>query len=143
MIARRTRRANFSVEAQGVAHYVPVSPHDDLYFFRADNGLVKIGRSANVRVRLNHVRCSSPVGVMLWAVLEGRGHEEMAWHCHFNEQRRNGEWFKWCPQINRAIRLAQNGRKWWKPNVTVPDTDDDRKVEWLINYWRDQELQAA
>jgi hypothetical protein len=107
---------------------------DDLYFFRSDNGQVKIGRSVNVKARLNAVRCSSPVGIMLWATLEGRGHEELAWHCAFQDQRVAGEWFKWCLPIRRAIRLAQNRKDWWKGNVAAPDTEEDILFRQMIEY---------
>lgn len=107
---------------------------DDLYFFRADNGRVKIGRSRNVRARLNAVRCSSPVGVMLWAVLEGRGHEEAAWHGVFEDHNVSGEWFKWCTPIARAIRLAQNGKDWWKDSTVTPDTETDNSIRETLAY---------
>jgi hypothetical protein len=137
MRARRTRKADFALAAHRVAQNVHGMPLDDLYFFRADNGLVKIGRSENVRNRLNHVRCSSPVGVMLFAVLEARGHEETLWHTMFAEHRQKGEWFKWCHSIHRALRLAQNGRDWWKANVNEPDTAFDQRVREMLVYLRD------
>jgi hypothetical protein len=143
MRQRRTRSKSFSGWAQQGAQAVPVSPHDDLYFFRADNGLVKIGRSANVRNRLNHIRCSSPVGVMMWAVIEGQGHQELLWHSRFKEFHRSGEWFKWCPQIARAVRLAQSGKDWWKDNIKAADSDDDKMIRKLLVYWRSLAKEAA
>jgi hypothetical protein len=143
MDRRRTRNSNFSVVSHEAAHFVHPSPHDDLYFFRSDNGLVKIGRSANVRQRLNHIRCSSPVGVMLWAVIEGRGHEETLWHRCFEDHRRSGEWFKWCHPISRAIRLAQNGRDWWKPNINAPDTVEDENTRKWLDYLKQETAKRA
>lgn len=125
------------------AQPVPVSPLDDLYFFRADNGLVKIGRSFNVRNRLNQIRTSSPVGVMLWAVLEGRGYEESVWHMAFEGHRRSGEWFKYHYPLARAVRLAQNGKDWWKANISEPDTIEDQNLRNWLAYLRDTTTKKA
>lgn len=143
MRQRRTRSKSFNVAAQQGAHPVPVSPLDDLYFFRSDNGQVKIGRSFNVRNRLNHIRCSSPVGVMLWAVIDGHGYEETWWHSVFKEYKRGGEWFKWCEPIARAVRLAQNGKDWWKPNCKAPDSDEDGQTRKWLAYLRDETARKA
>jgi len=116
---------------------------DDLYFFRSDNGRVKIGRSVNVKARLNAVRCSSPVGVMLWAVLEGHGWEECAWHAVFRDHRINGEWFKWNAAISRAVRLAQNRKEWWRPNIAADDTEGDVTFRRMLEYMRSADAQAA
>ena len=80
---------------------------------------------------------------MLWATLEGRGYEELAWHSAFAGHRLSGEWFKWCLPIRRAIRLAQNGKDWWKRSVAEPDTDEDRLFRDMIRYSKEIEERTA
>jgi hypothetical protein len=59
----------------------------------ADQRVVKIGRSSNLRQRLNGLRCSSALHLtLLWAVDGGEWLED-ALHDEFSMQHIKGEWF--------------------------------------------------
>ena len=64
-----------------------------LYFVRAESGFVKIGRTRDLDARLRTLRSGSPVPLHLVLVLAGDSEIEAAWHRHFAQYRRHGEWF--------------------------------------------------
>lgn len=66
---------------------------DHLYVIRSASGVVKIGRSANVRKRLADLQHGTGHTLKLVKVLHGRGHEETAIHAKVRQWRRRGEWF--------------------------------------------------
>lgn len=67
-----------------------------VYFIRAENGLVKVGRSSNVENRLRGLLTGSPIILTLTHVIETDRHKEVeyALHQRFAAQRRRGEWFE-------------------------------------------------
>jgi len=69
---------------------------DYVYFIEADNGLVKIGKSKNVRKRLAALRGGSPIHLRLLYSIDcnGRASEtEKHFHKMFEAKRKHGEWF--------------------------------------------------
>lgn len=64
-----------------------------LYFIRADNGLMKIGRTKNLPRRLRDLQAASPLRLNVILVLAGSSEIEAAWHRGYAEHRRHGEWF--------------------------------------------------
>jgi len=83
-----------------------------VYFLRAA-GLVKIGRTSNVRVRLRKLQKTSPVELQLLLVLR-RGSDdaktlEAELHRRFAEHRRHGEWFEPHPNLLNFIHSQGDG----------------------------------
>lgn len=55
--------------------------------------LVKIGRSKNIRKRIESFATGAPGGVVLRAILSLNPDDETAFHQRFAEHRFKGEWF--------------------------------------------------
>lgn len=70
-----------------------------VYFLRADNGLVKIGYTTNLKLRLKTVStsCSSPIDVM--RTEDGSIALERAFHKMFEAYRVRLEWFRFAPEM--------------------------------------------
>ena len=69
---------------------------DYVYFIEADNGLVKIGKSKDVRKRLNALRGASPISLRLLFSIDCNGQAiktEKRFHKMFAAKRKHGEWF--------------------------------------------------
>jgi hypothetical protein len=113
---------------------------DHLYFFRAGDGPVKIGRAKDPVKRLKQCQTGSHDKLQMLAVLECRGFEEKIWHRAFCETRIRGEWFLFDEELGRAIDLAKQGKPWWDyldPPLSYPMSDDpeewdDDCVDWQI-----------
>jgi hypothetical protein len=73
----------------------PLSP-GYVYFFQADNGLVKIGWSIDITKRLREINAMSPYDLVIVAAYwSDRPIElEQLLHEHFSDQWVKGEWFK-------------------------------------------------
>ena len=69
---------------------------DYVYFIEADNGLVKIGKSKDVRKRLSALRGASPINLRLLFSIDCNGQAiktEKHFHKMFAAKRKHGEWF--------------------------------------------------
>lgn len=67
-----------------------------VYFVGTDpdiSRLVKIGRTVNLRVRLEHLRANCPVPLHLIAAVPNSGKLEEAFHENFADLRAHNEWF--------------------------------------------------
>lgn len=75
-----------------------------VYFIQApDNGLVKIGYSANLHHRLRELQNYSPVQLTLIRLVRGASRSfETQVLCHFAELRTHGDWFKFHPSMLTA-----------------------------------------
>jgi len=62
-----------------------------IYFIQADNGLIKIGYTGDIRRRLGQLSHMSPIPLKLLAVREGTMQQEQLLHKIFNNS--HGEWF--------------------------------------------------
>lgn len=93
---------------------------DDLYFMRTAENHVKIGRAGNVDKRISQIQIGCPHEIVEVLSLEGRGHEEKQWHETFAAQRLRGEWFRWTPELEKAVKRAGKGLSWkvlpWEPD---------------------------
>lgn len=80
-----------------------------IYFVACvDAGLIKIGRTKNIKQRINSIRRSSPVPVeFICAVRFVRECEEWI-HNIFSDLRSHGEWFNAAPRLLSAIRVARD-----------------------------------
>lgn len=101
---------------------------DELYFIQGGD-VVKIGRAECSWRRLVSIQASNHLELDCVCVLEGRGHEERAWHAYFRNVRVRGEWFQWVPEIARAIELARNDERWWGDMPLDAAPDDDTTAE--------------
>lgn len=91
-----------------------------VYFAEADNGLVKIGKAKNVRLRISSLRSSSPIPLRLLHVIDCNGRSrqiERHFHKMFKTKRRHGEWFR--------LTLKE------KMEITKIDADGMRRIETL------------
>lgn len=80
-----------------------------VYFIQADNGLVKIGVSADPMNRLEGLRTGSPLRLRLLGVIPGLGVVgEHELHERFAASRSHGEWFRPTPEL--ATYIAENAR---------------------------------
>ncbi len=68
----------------------------EVYLVRADNGLYKIGRSANAASRIKTLTVQLPYGIELIHVIktEDTVGLERRLHTHFAALRKRGEWFE-------------------------------------------------
>ena len=100
---------------------------DELYFVRAGD-VVKIGRAKCSWKRLASMQADNHLELNCICVLEGRGHEERAWHAYFRSVRVRGEWFEWVPEMAAAITLAKQDKRWWGDGPLGDlDASDDNK----------------
>jgi hypothetical protein len=67
----------------------------NVYVFKSDHGLVKIGKSGNPEKRLKYVQCASGLALNLAHVreLKNAAAVEHAAHVLLRDKRRCGEWF--------------------------------------------------
>lgn len=68
---------------------------DDLYVVGegTPSGIVKIGRSGNVKVRLPGIQTGNPAKLQILHLEPGAGHFEVPLHNRFADIRLEGEWF--------------------------------------------------
>lgn len=79
---------------------------DYVYFIEAPNGLIKIGKSANVSKRFHALRSQSPVALYLFYAIDcnGDAHKvEREFHEQFAEKHHHGEWFKLTKEDKKRI----------------------------------------
>lgn len=74
-----------------------------VYFLRRkSDGLIKIGYSTNLELRLRDIRSGAgPVEVL--ATIEGGAREESSLHLQFQKARKHGEWFRPVPDLLNFI----------------------------------------
>lgn len=82
-----------------------------VYFAHApSNGLVKIGKTTELRKRLIRLRSQSPVEVVILGTCDGTKGAEAKLHEIAAGRRRHGEWFSFTPEEVELIRAALNPR---------------------------------
>lgn len=66
-----------------------------VYLFRAENGLVKIGKTVNIQQRFKSIHTMSPIDIEVFAFLETEMADELEYELHieFDVDRVKGEWF--------------------------------------------------
>ena len=97
-------------------------PKKPVVYFIAGGGLVKIGRSNNVRSRYSAIRSSSPVPVQLVALFPANPVIEAFLHTRFGKLHHHGEWFKDNGEIAKYVsRMAWRGKiqivEGWPPHT--------------------------
>ena len=75
-----------------------------LYVIRVPNGPCKIGRTRDLRARMEKLQTSHPYELEVVAWFPDRGHEEHAWRHCFDDYRLRGEWFDWAPMEAEGAR---------------------------------------
>ena len=87
---------------------------DYIYFIKQDHGdraYVKIGISRNPKERLKYLQTASPVELELMLCIEGDRDLERLIHGAFADDRAEGEWFEWSPQIDAIVAHLSQGAK--------------------------------
>jgi len=72
---------------------MPTQDRQNAYFMRAENGLIKIGKSIDVKTRLSQLQTLSPIGIRLIDTPLCTA-TEAELHHRFAHLRDHGEWFK-------------------------------------------------
>lgn len=72
---------------------LPTQKGTSWVYFIAGAGLVKIGRTCDLDLRLRDIQTTSPVVLTLMLVVEGARDVEKTFHVMFDPYRRHGEWF--------------------------------------------------
>jgi hypothetical protein len=87
-----------------------------IYFFRRpDNGLIKIGTSLRVSVRLTTLRRETGQPLELLGVMKGEMSREKELHARFSACRREGEWF--APERDLCQYIRRYSRPWVRNDV--------------------------
>ena len=68
--------------------------NNKIYFIKAENGLVKIGKSNKPLKRLGSLQTGSPIKLKIVKTVFGGIYLESLIHCYFSECRKHGEWFR-------------------------------------------------
>ena len=98
-------RATFSADWKAAEEAVTaarLARKGDLYFIRAGDA-VKIGYTVDITKRLRKMRVDNPCEVDCLLLLRGCGHLEREWHNRFRHCHIRGEWFKFEPELERAL----------------------------------------
>lgn len=86
-------------------------PHGIIYFIGPRDGLVKIGFTGDLPIRLKRLQCGSPVPLYVIASVEGPMTLEREYHARFKRAREHGEWFLRTVDVEAEIdRLNQESR---------------------------------
>lgn len=83
----------------------PIGPH--VYFVEAENGLVKIGYSANVAIRLRALLTTSATPLKLLGWLPGGTDLERDLHDRLADSRSHGEWFHQTPEVAAVLETVE------------------------------------
>ncbi len=88
-----------------------IAMHTHITYFVLGVGTdkVKIGRTQNLDMRMQALRCASPVPLELLATVTLDGELEHRLHKHFYKIRAHGEWFKKTEALEEMILLAATG----------------------------------
>jgi hypothetical protein len=78
-----------------------------VYFVRCDER-IKIGYTRNIGSRLAQFRTSNSKPVELLLTIPGGREEERIFHAQFARYRMQGEWFRYVPELRRAIRELED-----------------------------------
>lgn len=84
---------NLAMEGLTGKQRAPISQRGFIYICRADNGLVKIGRSTNWKSRLRNLNTALPYALKVLFVFECLLSVEPFLHRKFKSYRIRGEWF--------------------------------------------------
>jgi hypothetical protein len=80
------------------------APIGTIYFIGPEQGVVKIGFTNNLDVRLKRLQCGSPVPLYVLARIEGQPQTlEREYHARFASAREHGEWFLRTIDVNEEI----------------------------------------
>jgi hypothetical protein len=82
---------------------------DFLYFISQDD-VLKIGRTKDVKSRLNGLQSGNPKRLTLVGAIPNNGFREAFWHACFAPWRRSGEWFSYTPDLKKAVEAALSGK---------------------------------
>lgn len=79
----------------------PIGPH--VYFVEAENGLIKIGYSANVALRFRALLTTSAAPLKLLGWIPGTTATERDLHDKLEASRSHGEWFRPTPEMAAVL----------------------------------------
>lgn len=102
-----------------------------VYFIAAtDVGLIKIGRTVNLKKRFISLQTSSPVKLDVVHSIQYDYDLETRIHEHLAEYRAHGEWFQACKPVIRFIRaIKDNGIGWLVEQVGDAGPNWDARIQ--------------
>lgn len=81
-----------------------------IYFVQmGKTGPIKIGKSRELRMRLDQLQTGSPLQLQVLAEIQAPAELEMQLHAYFDEHRMEGEWFAPAPEIIEFAELLNEG----------------------------------
>lgn len=94
-----------------------------VYFAQPKNGgLIKIGSASRPKARIAQLQVTSPIEIVLLAIVRGSRRQELALHEHFSKHRAHGEWFQPCSELLKFIESLPS----WHPDL------DESKLPSLV-----------
>lgn len=85
---------------------------NNIYFIQAENGLIKIGQTINVKTRFKNLKLNSPLSLKLLVSIPADYIYEFKIHEHFKKIRSHNEWFNPAPEllifIEKIKKLSKN-----------------------------------
>lgn len=128
IIANAGGRPNLTEEEKRRLYLVR-SRLSTVYFLEAPGcGVVKIGKTSDLKKRLTALNTMSPVKLNLLLDLEYDEEFETRIHQHLQAFRSHGEWFYACNEVKKFIRgCAEGGLRWAIEQV------GDAHIGWMNN----------
>jgi hypothetical protein len=116
-----------------------------IYFVRADHGIIKIGTTKNLSVRLFDLCAENRQYLGVLAVMDGERPEEQALHERFAHLRLHGEWFS---PTQELLDFIETEGKPWDGMMAVPSRDTWTRKPLILQMrgsekWKDWVERAA
>ena len=80
-----------------------------VYFVGRPDGAIKIGRTADMPQRMQHLNRENDAGIQVWATVPGNNLDEFIFHWRFADDRIGGEWFRPSPDLVEFIATLFTG----------------------------------
>ncbi|PED73034.1 hypothetical protein COL30_11835 [Bacillus pseudomycoides] len=80
-----------------------------IYFLKADNGLIKIGKTKDLKQRLDHFTAKLPYKLELLHSIESDDYSSLEEYFHemFANKRKRGEWFELTEEDMKEVKLFE------------------------------------
>ncbi|TPK59010.1 MULTISPECIES: GIY-YIG nuclease family protein [unclassified Mesorhizobium] len=129
---QRMAEINAEQEARRAAYKPPPAPkrpppppeHGHVYFLKAGNA-VKIGRSTNLRGRIQSLQTGSAHEARIVKILRGGKRREKEFHKRFAEYRLRGEWFDLRGSLAKYLEMCIHA-------IDLPEPDPEPELDFRL-----------